>query len=128
MTMHLMSPACTTTGKHKSKRKFKNAAEAAKARRNAEAWNQLLEKYDVKPPVRRPAKLASVPASSPVYRREPGTGSIPSLDTRSGVATKPNQQQYTGSAMIGIGQLHKSNAIPIFQAEDAVDIAKMRRN
>jgi len=29
--------------------------------------------------------------------------------------------------MIGIGQLHKSNSIPVFQSEDAVDIAKMRR-
>jgi len=29
--------------------------------------------------------------------------------------------------MIGLGQLHKSNTVPIFKAQDAVDIAKMRR-
>jgi hypothetical protein len=29
--------------------------------------------------------------------------------------------------MIGIGQLHKSNAVPVFKQEDAADIAKMRR-
>jgi hypothetical protein len=34
---------------------------------------------------------------------------------------------YTGDAMIGISTLHKSNAVPVFRQEDAVDIAKMRR-
>jgi len=29
--------------------------------------------------------------------------------------------------MLGIGQLHKSNAIPIFKQADAVDLANMRR-
>jgi hypothetical protein len=50
------------------------------------------------------------------------------LDTGQGIATKKPVQQYTGDAMIGIGQLHKSNAVPIFSAEDAINISKMRRN
>jgi hypothetical protein len=29
--------------------------------------------------------------------------------------------------MLGIGQLHKSNAVPVFRTEDAADIARMRR-
>jgi len=29
--------------------------------------------------------------------------------------------------MIGIGQLHKSNASPVFSQEEAIDISKMRR-
>jgi hypothetical protein len=49
------------------------------------------------------------------------------LDTGQGVATKKPVQQYTGDAMLGIGQLHKSNAVPIFKAQDAIDISKMRR-
>jgi hypothetical protein len=49
------------------------------------------------------------------------------LDTGAGVAVKKEVQQYTGDAMIGIGQLHKSNAIPVFSKEDAIDISKMRR-
>ena len=55
------------------------------------------------------------------------TDHIPSVDTGQGIAAKKPVLQYTGVAMIGIGQLHKSNAIPIFQAEDAIDISKMRR-
>jgi hypothetical protein len=29
--------------------------------------------------------------------------------------------------MLGIGVLHKSNAVPVFSDEEAIDIAKMRR-
>ena len=31
------------------------------------------------------------------------------------------------SQLVGIGTLHKSNAIPIFSDEDAKDLSKMRR-
>lgn len=127
MTMHMMHAGFTTTGKKKTKQKFKSAAHAARARENAENWQRLLEKYDVKPQVRKPAKLDSKPSNATVYRRECSTDHIPSLDTGKAVATKKEVIQYTGDAMIGIGQLHKSNAVPIFSKEDAIDISKMRR-
>ena len=44
-----------------------------------------------------------------------------------GVATKSDTKVYTGDKMIGIATLHKSNAVPVFNSEDAVDISKMRR-
>jgi hypothetical protein len=40
---------------------------------------------------------------------------------------KPAQKVYTGDAMIGIATLHKSNAVPVFTVEEAVDISNMRR-
>ena len=52
---------------------------------------------------------------------------IPSLDTGGGNASKRTAPTYTGTAMIGIGQMHKSNAVPIFKQEDAEAIARMRR-
>ena len=125
--MHLMGPAFTTTGKKKGKQKYKSAAHAAKAKENAENWKRLLEKYDVKPGVRKSNKNTRSSAADTIYRRECSTNSIPSVDTGVGVAPKKDIQQYTGDAMIGIGQLHKSNAVPIFKQEDAVDISKMRR-
>lgn len=127
MTMHMMGPAFSTTGKRKSKHKFKNSAEAARARANSENWNKLLEKYEVKPKVRGTTKLGTVSACNTIYRREPGTSSILSVDTRASVAAKKDIKEYTGTEMIGIGQLHKSNAIPIFRQEEAIDISKMRR-
>ena len=42
--------------------------------------------------------------------------------------TKPVEGKvYTGTKMIGIGTLHKSNAVPIFSEEEAKDQATMRR-
>jgi len=43
------------------------------------------------------------------------------------VAARPPDKIYTGTAMKGIGVLHKSNSVPIFTDEEAVDIARMRR-
>jgi hypothetical protein len=123
--MHMMSPAFTTTGKSKAKRKFRNSAEAAKARKNAESWKQLLEKWDVKPTVKKTNAKYVNPADA--ILRERSNRSIPSLDTGIGTVTKKEPLQYTGDEMIGIGQMHKSNAVPIFKQEDAEDLAKMRR-
>ncbi len=39
-----------------------------------------------------------------------------------------NTTQYTGTKMLGVGQLHKSNAVPVFSQEEATDLARMRRN
>jgi hypothetical protein len=42
-------------------------------------------------------------------------------------APRREKNVYTGDKMLGIGTLHKSNAVPVFSAEDATDIARMRR-
>ena len=56
------------------------------------------------------------------------TPHYPSLSTGGDNCTKPiHGKVYTGTAMVGIGTLHKSNAVPIFNIEDAQDQAKMRR-
>lgn len=139
MTMHLLPPMYSTTGKRKGKQKHRTAAAANTARRNAEAWQQLLEKYDVKTdkvvlgkskPVRtNTGKSVATSGSDWRSRIDPRrlTDHIPSVDTGRGLASKPADKVYTGDAMIGIGQLHKSNGVPIFSKEDAVDISKMRR-
>lgn len=41
-------------------------------------------------------------------------------------STKP-AQEYTGTAIVGVCTLHKSNAVPVFSAEDAISISQMRR-
>lgn len=37
------------------------------------------------------------------------------------------KQVYTGTEIIGIAQLHKSNAQPIFNKQAAIDVSQMRR-
>ena len=103
----------------------------AKQRALRESWEKLLQKYDIKPIGKTARKVTHVAAiDHPLVVVDPKrlTDHIPSVDTGQGLAAKKTTQQYTGDAMIGIGQLHKSNAVPIFKAEDAVDISKMRRN
>jgi Tat protein secretion system quality control protein TatD with DNase activity len=40
---------------------------------------------------------------------------------------KREEQRYTGREIIGISQMHKSNAVPVRNKTAAADIAKMRR-
>ena len=37
------------------------------------------------------------------------------------------KKTYSGTKILGIGTMHKSNAVPVFSQEEAEDIAKMRR-
>ena len=134
MTMHLLPPMFSTTGKKKGKTKFRNADAANKARRNAESWQAFLDKWGVKSndktsrkPIQKSTWIGPTVDSRVVVDPKRLTNHIPSLDTGKGIAVKKEVQQYTGDAMIGIGQLHKSNAIPVFKQEDAIDISKMRR-
>ena len=128
-----MSPVFTTTGKKKGKTKHRTAEAAAKARRNHEAWQELLSKYDVKPSgktrkhIQSTSRFNPVVSAGPILDPKRSTKHIPSLDTGVGIAPKNPNKQYTGDAMLGIGVLHKSNSVPIFKQEDAIDISKMRR-
>ena len=51
----------------------------------------------------------------------------PSMNTMRGNTAKKEPQQYTGTLIKGIAQMHKSNAVPIINKEQAVEVAKMRR-
>jgi hypothetical protein len=44
-----------------------------------------------------------------------------------GACTKAPEKVYTGTKVKGIGTMHKSNAVPIFSDEEAIEISKMRR-
>lgn len=129
MTMHLEGPWLSTTGKKKGKKKFRNADAAQKARQQEESWNNLLKKWGAEIEEKKKSRAMAAPAykAPPPYRRE--TPHIPSLnsDNSCGVATKAPEKVYTGTNIVGIATMHKSNAVPVFSAEDAVEISKMRR-
>ena len=92
----------------------------AKQRALQASWQDILDKYEPK------KKVKATPYKAPTpYRRE--TAAIPSLGTHQGECTRKQQQSYTGTAMMGIATLHKSNAVPVFTQEDAVEISRMRR-
>ena len=130
MTMHLAHPALSMGGKRKGKVKFRNSAEAQKARQLDADWKELQKKWEVDADdKKRKRALAAEPLqyklSAPPGRT---TTRIPSHSTgEANTGTYKASPVYTGTKMIGIGQLHKSNAVPVFCDQDAIDIAKMRR-
>lgn len=74
----------------------------------------------------RVLKGSSVP-KKPSYSFRGSDNPLPSkIDTTAFVGAKV-PQFYTGTKMIGIATLHKSNAVPVFSEDDAKDISKMRR-
>jgi hypothetical protein len=107
--------------------KRKKKKPTAKQRSLKASWENILKKYDIKPDVNKSSKIKSNYTPSKVIHRQTIFDCAPSVDRCIGNTSKSDYKQYTGDAMIGIGQLHKSNAIPIFKKEDAEDLAKMRR-
>ena len=127
MTMHLAHPALTMGGKRKGKVKFRNAEEARKARELAEEWERNQAKWaSMSPKVSVPKDRAWTYALPIPPGRE--NQHVPSKsDTVLGAVTIKQTPQYTGTKIIGIGTLHKSNAVPVFSDEEAVEISRMRR-
>lgn len=66
------------------------------------------------------------------YKLSPPPGrsvSVGKSRVTAGASTAPlSSPQYTGTKVLGIGTMHKSNMVPIFAEEEAKDIATMRRN
>ena len=129
MTMHLEGPWLSTTGKRKGKIKFRNADEARKARELDSDWKELQKKWGVEQEEKKRSRAMraeplTYKLSAPVGRST--STHIPSRVTE-GHSTASVHKVYTGTKVLGIATLHKSNAVPVFSQEEAVDISKMRR-
>ena len=129
MTMHLCGPALSLNGKKKGKFKYRNAEEARLARELDSSWKELLKRQGVaEEEKKRRRALAADPL---VYNLtgatdRAGTAHIPSRDT-GGVAVLAAPKVYTGTKVKGIATMHKSNAVPVFSDQEAIEISKMRR-
>lgn len=125
----------------KAKKPGKNAAQ----RKLDDDWQKMLAKHasplekgakakgiEVTPPKpkKRHSKHIQQVSVVPKLAAPPGreTAKLPSKVTPGGSTAKKEQQTYTGTAMKGLGTMHKSNTVPIFSDEHAVEIANMRRN
>ncbi len=128
--MHLEGPWLTTTGKKKGKKKFASAEHARKAREQEESWKALQKKWGIEAEEKKRKRGLSAPVMGPVvnkaFVRDTGP-KIESLPFTAGPCTKAPDKVYTGTMIKGIGTMHKSNAVPIFSDEQAVEISKMRR-
>jgi hypothetical protein len=110
--------------KPRKRRTYKSAEAARLARENDAAWDALNAKWSPTTVVVK-SESWSYKLSAPSGRET--TRAIPSRGDGVGNATTKPTTMYTGTEMLGIGQLHKSNAVPVFREQDAVDLANMRR-
>ncbi len=126
MTMHLVRGMTTLNfKKRKTKNKSKKQLEA-----NAK-HDKWLRKMNAHPEqiAANKEKNANVPIRSiPDYSSNRNT--IPTSDVIPGGSTAPAERQvYSGERrLLGVAIMHKSNLVPVFDSEDAKEIARMRRN
>ena len=131
--MHLLPPMYSTTGKKKGKKKFASAEHARKSRDLDREWKELLKKYDVEQEQKRQRRamssgnLVSTGYSLAIPEGRNTTAHLKSLNSGLGNATLAPAKVYTGTMVKGIATMHKSNAVPVFSDEQAVDISRMRR-
>jgi hypothetical protein len=117
MTMHLVGPWMTT---NKISSKKKKSAKQAKAQEEHDKWLMSRGLHSSQRKQIKPKKLV-------VEKFVSTTSHIPSMDTMVGSTAKKAENIYTGTEIIGIAQMHKSNAVPIRNKKSAEEVAKMRR-
>jgi hypothetical protein len=131
MTMHLEGPWLSTTGKQKGKRKWASSEQKRLAERRQAEWDSKLVQFDKMSP-----KFSTGPYNSPkktmsdfMPKCPPGreTPKVESQDTGWVPCVKVKDNVYTGDAVVGIAQMAKSNAVPVFDSDHIVEIARMRR-
>ena len=123
--MHLLPVYYSTTNTRKRKQKKKSKSVLEAERKHA----KFLKKMGVSGPKEtKPKRSLAQSGSAPAL----GAGGQKFESSNSdqfynpSMAKKP-ENVYTGTEIIGIGQMHKSNAVPIRRKDDAKSIANMRR-
>lgn len=127
MSMHLEGPWLSTTGRQRSRQKFRSADQARQVRELEAEWQQLKARWAPKISVKADTKKVYKPPVNPRLQqtRENALPSKP--DTVLGAVTVRQPMQYTGTKIIGIGTMHKSNQVPVFSDTEARELSTMRR-
>lgn len=128
MSMHLVGPWLTTTGKKKGKKKFASAEQKRKLEQLALTQKKMREQYGVvdSTPSRKSNPAVNILTTNTTpYRRE--TPKIESLPFTGDACYRMPDKVYTGTLIKGIATMHKSNAVPILNEQEATDISRMRR-
>ena len=143
--MHLLPVYYSTTNTRKRKQKKKSASVLEAERKHA----KFLKKMGVgsrssvgsEHRSSKPRVTGSSPVESANSRSLAQSGSAPALGAGGQRFESSNSDQfynptmakkeenvYTGTEIIGIAQMHKSNAVPVRGKKQATEVANMRRN
>lgn len=127
MSMHLVHPSLSATGKKKGKKQFKSAEHAKQSRELSAQREKTLKEFNIDLSEKKKDRgLAAKPyqPATPV-RRE--TQHVKSAAFTGAPCLKSPTPEYTGDLVIGIAQMSKSNAVPVISQQEIIDIAQMRR-
>ena len=109
-------------------RKWASAEEKRRHQELEQNWQNIQKRWATAPKQTTVYGSKVKPLTKPEPYRRGNNNHIPSVESvHTGAIAPPTQHQYTGSAMIGVATLHKSNAVPVFSRDEAVEISKMRR-
>lgn len=124
MTMHLVR-GLTTAGKRRGKQKWASAEQKRRAEELEQDWKSLQDRWAPTKTVNSKTTVTKIPTYT---HRDSNKPKIASVDSNiQGAVTVSKIPKYTGDKIIGIGTLHKSNAVPVFSDKEAKDLATMRR-
>lgn len=136
MSMHLCGPGLTTTSTRKRKKKLTDN-QYHKMCMDWRAYNKDMRRIGCKEKTLdeyiqyRQGKLKYTPKAikdpfqATTLRRE---SPVVQSGIGIGVGGARKENVYTGTLIKGIATMHKSNAVPIMNSEQAVEISQMRRN
>ena len=128
--MHILPVYYTTTNTRKRKKKNKTKSLIAAEREHEKFLKRMgLNSHSStnKAPKRSVAQFGSASAMGAEGQRFKSSHSDQCLGYDSSMAKK-EEKVYTGTEIIGIAQMHKSNAVPVRSKKSAEEVAKMRRN
>ena len=123
MSMHLVGPYLTTT-KYNSKKKVPNTKKLQAAKAEHEAWLKKMGVGKSTMPVDKKGKRVGI-YEIPDYTVE---SSVKLSNNVAGSGAKVEEKRYTGTLIKGIATMHKSNAVPIINQAQAIEVSTMRRN
>jgi len=127
MSMHLVGPWMTTTNYKKRKQKGRTKKDI-EAQKYHDKWLRKMGAHPDQITESKKKNAGSSILSVPDYRSS--GNSVPTSDVIPGGSTAPQERQiYSGERrLLGVATMHKSNMVPVFDRDDAKDIAQMRRN
>ena len=125
-SMHLLPPYYSTTNTKRRKKKKKSKSLLEAERQHAKFLKKMGVSETKQPkPKRSLTQVGSAPANSTIESQKFKSSNSDQFYNPT-MAKKP-EKVYTGTEIIGIAQMHKSNAVPIRGKKQAEEVANMRR-
>lgn len=118
----------TSTGRKNGKLKFASAEAKQRYLESQKSWDNLKSRWGVtNTQSQKKNVIVNLPTVVGFVQRDTGPRPQSLNSWVTGATNMRTNNVYTGDKIIGIGTMHKSNAVPIFSDQEAQEIAKMRR-